>query len=55
MTFNEGMQIDTPTTSSNGGRRVIIGGGIGGLLVVTGGHRSGDPQLCNTYDAADVG
>jgi uncharacterized protein len=37
MTFNEGMQIDTSTTSSSGrgvGRRAAIGGGLGGLLIV---------------------
>ncbi|KHO21802.1 KPN_02809 family neutral zinc metallopeptidase [Mycolicibacterium setense] len=39
MTFNEGMQIDTSTTSSSGGGRgpgrgIAIGGGLGGLLVV---------------------
>ncbi|PJK20505.1 KPN_02809 family neutral zinc metallopeptidase [Mycolicibacterium goodii] len=39
MTFNEGMQIDTSTTSSSGGRRgpgrgMAIGGGLGGLLIV---------------------
>ena len=39
MTFNEGMQIDTSTTSSSGGGRgpgrgMAIGGGIGGLLIV---------------------
>lgn len=39
MTFNEGMRIDTSTTSSSGGGRgpgrgMAIGGGIGGLLVV---------------------
>lgn len=39
MTFNEGMQIDTSTTSSSGGGRgpgrgVAIGGGVGGLLVL---------------------
>lgn len=39
MTFNEGMQIDTSTTSSSGGGRgpgrgIAIGGGIGGLLIV---------------------
>ncbi|MGW0158553.1 KPN_02809 family neutral zinc metallopeptidase [Mycobacterium sp. NPDC003323] len=39
MTFNEGMQIDTSTTSSSGrgpggGRRIAVGGGIGGLLLV---------------------
>ncbi|MDV3124908.1 neutral zinc metallopeptidase [Mycobacterium sp. 21AC1] len=39
MTFNEGMQIDTSTTSSSGGGRgpgrgMAIGGGLGGLLVV---------------------
>lgn len=39
MTFNEGMQIDTSTTSSSGGGRgggrgIAIGGGVGGLLVV---------------------
>ncbi len=33
MTFNEGMQIDTSTTSaSGGGRGIAIGGGLGGLL-----------------------
>ena len=33
MTFNEGMQIDTSTTSASGGGRMIaIGGGLGGLL-----------------------
>ncbi len=38
MTFNEGMQIDTSTTSTSGGRggggRIAIGGGIGGLLIL---------------------
>lgn len=38
MTFNEGMQIDTSTTSSSGGRGpgrgMAIGGGVGGLLIV---------------------
>ncbi|MGV0834608.1 KPN_02809 family neutral zinc metallopeptidase [Mycolicibacterium thermoresistibile] len=40
MTFNEGMRIDTSTTSTSGrgggggGRRIAVGGGIGGLLVV---------------------
>jgi predicted metalloprotease len=35
MTFNQGMRIDTSTTStSGGGRRIAIGGGLGGLLVV---------------------
>jgi uncharacterized protein len=39
MTFNEGMQIDTSTTTSSGGGRgpgrgMAIGGGLGGLLVV---------------------
>jgi predicted metalloprotease len=39
MTFNEGMQIDTSTSSSSGGGRgggrgIAIGGGVGGLLVV---------------------
>jgi predicted metalloprotease len=39
MTFNEGMQIDTSTTSSSGGGRgpgrgIAIGGGFGGLLIV---------------------
>jgi predicted metalloprotease len=39
MTFNEGMQIDTSTTSSSGGGRgpgrgMAIGGGFGGLLIV---------------------
>jgi predicted metalloprotease len=36
MTFNEGMRIDTSTTSSTGrgGRRMAIGGGAGGLLIV---------------------
>ncbi|WP_422747737.1 neutral zinc metallopeptidase [Mycobacterium sp. WMMD1722] len=36
MTFNEGMQIDTSTTSSRGGhgRGIAVGGGIGGLLIV---------------------
>lgn len=39
MTFNEGMQIDTSTTSSSGGGRgpgrgIAVGGGIGGLLIV---------------------
>jgi predicted metalloprotease len=40
MTFNEGMQIDTSTTSASGGggrgpgRGVAIGGGLGGLLIV---------------------
>jgi hypothetical protein len=34
MTFNEGMQIDTSTTSASGGggRGIAIGGGLGGLL-----------------------
>ncbi|MGV0871176.1 KPN_02809 family neutral zinc metallopeptidase [Mycolicibacterium sp. XJ879] len=39
MTFNEGMRIDTSTTSSSGGGRgpgrgIAIGGGVGGLLVL---------------------
>jgi hypothetical protein len=37
MTFNEGMQIDTSTTSSSGGgpgRGLAIGGGLGGLVVL---------------------
>src|SRR6478672_3717168 len=39
MTFNEGMQIDTSTTSSSGGGRgpgrgMAVGGGLGGLLIV---------------------
>lgn len=35
MTFNEGMQIDTSTTSTGGGGRgIAIGGGLGGLVVV---------------------
>jgi uncharacterized protein len=37
MTFNEGMQIDTSTTSSTGGgpgRGIAIGGGLGGLVIV---------------------
>jgi uncharacterized protein len=39
MTFNEGMQIDTSTTSTSGGGRgpgrgMAIGGGVGGLLIV---------------------
>jgi predicted metalloprotease len=36
MTFNEGMQIDTSTTSASGGggRGIAIGGGVGGLLIV---------------------
>lgn len=39
MTFNEGMQIDTSTTSTSGGGRgpgrgMAIGGGIGGLVVL---------------------
>ncbi len=39
MTFNEGMQIDTSTTSASGGgglggRGIAIGGGLGGLLIV---------------------
>lgn len=39
MTFNEGMKIDTSTTSSSGGGRgpgrgIAVGGGIGGLLIV---------------------
>lgn len=37
MTFNEGMQIDTSTTSASGrgpGRGIAIGGGVGGLIVV---------------------
>jgi len=37
MTFNEGMQIDTGTTSTSGrgpGRGIAIGGGVGGLLIV---------------------
>ncbi|MCT7659656.1 KPN_02809 family neutral zinc metallopeptidase [Mycobacterium deserti] len=38
MTFSEGMQIDTSTTSSSGGGRgpgrgIAVGGGIGGLLI----------------------
>jgi len=39
MTFNEGMQIDTSTTSSSGGGRgpgrgIAVGGGLGGLIIV---------------------
>jgi uncharacterized protein len=39
MTFSEGMQIDTSTTSSSGGGRgpgrgIAIGGGFGGLLIL---------------------
>lgn len=39
MTFNEGMRIDTSTTSSSGGGRgpgrgIAVGGGLGGLLIV---------------------
>jgi predicted metalloprotease len=35
MTFNEGMQIDTSTTSTGGGGRgIALGGGLGGLVVV---------------------
>ena len=39
MTFHEGMQIDTRSTSSGGGGRgpgrgIAIGGGVGGLLIV---------------------
>lgn len=39
MTFNEGMQIDTSTTTSSGGGRgpgrgMAIGGGVGGLVIV---------------------
>ncbi|MCV7152367.1 KPN_02809 family neutral zinc metallopeptidase [Mycolicibacterium pyrenivorans] len=39
MTFNEGMRIDTSTTSSSGGGRgpgrgIAVGGGVGGLLIV---------------------
>src|SRR6201993_495016 len=36
MTFNEGIQIDTSTTSSSGGglgRGLAIGGGLGGLVI----------------------
>ena len=36
MTFNEGMRIDTSTTSTGGGagRGIAIGGGIGGLAIM---------------------
>ncbi|MDD7814180.1 neutral zinc metallopeptidase [Mycobacterium sp. CSUR Q5927] len=34
MTFNEGMQIDTSTTSSGGGRGIAIGGGVAGLVIM---------------------
>ncbi|MFB1297293.1 neutral zinc metallopeptidase [Mycobacterium sp. pW049] len=39
MTFNEGMRIDTSTTSTSGGGRgpgrgIAVGGGVGGLLIV---------------------
>ncbi|MCV7283301.1 neutral zinc metallopeptidase [Mycolicibacterium flavescens] len=39
MTFNEGMRIDTSTTSTSGGGRgpgrgIAIGGGVGGLLIM---------------------
>ncbi|MDA2891081.1 neutral zinc metallopeptidase [Mycolicibacterium sp. BiH015] len=39
MTFNEGMRIDTSTTSSSGGGRgpgrgIAVGGGLGGLVIV---------------------
>ena len=34
MTFNEGMRIDTSTTSTGGGGRgIAIGGGVGGLAI----------------------
>ena len=62
MTFNEGMQIDTSTTSSSGGGRgpgrgIAVGGGIGGLLIVViamflgvdpGAVLSQQPQQVNT-------
>ena len=63
MTFNEGMQIDTSTTSSSGGGRgpgrgIAIGGGFGGLLIVVvalflgvdSGHRC-SPRRTAQYDA----
>lgn len=36
MTFNEGMRIDTSTTSSGGGagRGIAVGGGVGGLAIL---------------------
>ena len=35
MTFSEGMQIDTSTTStSGGGRGIALGGGVGGLVIL---------------------
>jgi predicted metalloprotease len=39
MTFNEGMQIDTSTTSTSGGGRgpgrgIAVGGGVGGLVIL---------------------
>ncbi|ULE32804.1 KPN_02809 family neutral zinc metallopeptidase [Mycobacterium sp. IDR2000157661] len=39
MTFNEGMRIDTSTTSTSGGGRgpgrgIAVGGGVGGLLIM---------------------
>ncbi len=37
MTFNEGMQIDTSTSTTSGGvggMRIALGGGIGGLLIL---------------------
>jgi len=35
MTFNEGMRIDTSTTSTGGGGRgIAIGGGVGGIVIM---------------------
>lgn len=60
MTFNEGMQIDTRTTSTSGGfggRTIAIGGGLGGLVIAVVAMLLGvDPgnvlsqQPVNTYE-----
>ncbi len=65
MTFNEGMQIDTSTTSTSGGGRgpgrgIAIGGGIGGIIDPGGGavsrrrSRHGDPADQRQINTQDV-
>jgi predicted metalloprotease len=64
MTFSEGMQIDTSTTSTSGGGRgggrgIAIGGGVGGLVILVVALFLGvDPSTVmpqQEYSAEDVG
>ena len=68
MTFSEGMQIDTSTTSTSGGGRgpgrgLAIGGGIGGIIVllialflgIDPGTALQSQQQINTQDVAAPG